>query len=87
MVLFELFVFGLLGYEPRLFLFLECQKNVGTWVELMISSQKHCQIAENSSNVLVWLRDLSAPSATLNAVFSAVVTSVKQDCTLTGKTK
>jgi len=62
-----------LGYEPSLFLFLEFQKNVGSWVEFMISSQKHRQIAENSSNVLVWLRDLNSLSATLNAVFSAVI--------------
>jgi hypothetical protein len=41
---------------------------VGSWVGLMISSQKHWQIAENSSNVLVWLKDMNALSFTLNAV-------------------
>ena len=46
---------------------------VGSRVELTISSQKQWQIAENSTNVLVWLRDLNALSFTLNAVFSAVI--------------
>lgn len=53
----------------------------------MISNQKHCQMAENSSSALVWLRDLNVPSTTLNAVFSAVITFLKQNCTLTDETK
>jgi hypothetical protein len=70
MALFQLFVFSLLGYEPGLFLFLECQKNVGSINDFQ---SKALPNSRKFSNVHDWLRDLNALSATLKAVFSAII--------------